>query len=47
MKGSGGFFRPFGLRDKRGDKVVEDCRKQEEELWEASERMVREKGFDV
>lgn len=49
LRGSGGFFRPFGLRDKQGEALVEKCRegRVEEKLWEASERMVREKGVDV
>lgn len=47
--GSGWFFRPFGKRDKQGDALVQKWadKKVEEMLWDASEKMVREKGFDV
>lgn len=47
LEGSGGFFKPFGQRDKQGDALVEKARegKTEEKLWDASEKMLRNKGF--
>ena len=47
LEGSGGFFRPFGQRDKQGDALVEKVRdsKMEEKLWDASEKMLKDKGF--
>ncbi len=49
VEGSGAFFGPFGRRDKKGDALVQKWQAQdmEEKLWEASERMVKEKGFEV
>ncbi len=49
VDGSGAFFGPFGKRDKRGDELLKEWEgeKLEEKLWEASERMVREKGFEI
>ncbi len=47
LEGSGGFFRPFGQRDKQGDALVEKVREgqTEEKLWDASEKMLRSSGF--
>ncbi|KAL9629349.1 MAG: hypothetical protein Q9204_005321, partial [Flavoplaca sp. TL-2023a] len=47
LEGSGGFFRPFGQRDKQGDTLVEKVREgqTEEKLWDASEKMLRSSGF--
>ncbi|KAI4093903.1 MAG: hypothetical protein LQ339_007585 [Xanthoria mediterranea] len=47
LEGSGGFFRPFGQRDKQGDALVEKVRerKLEEKLWDASEKMLKDKGL--
>ncbi|KAL9008743.1 MAG: hypothetical protein Q9173_006158 [Seirophora scorigena] len=47
LEGSGGFFRPFGQRDRRGDALVEKVREggTEEKLWDASEQMLKDKGF--
>lgn len=49
VDGSGAFFGPFRKRDKRGDELLKEWEgeKLEEKLWEASERMVREKGFEI
>ena len=44
VEGSGRFFVPFGKRDGRGDKVMEDV-ELVERIWRESERMVGEKGF--
>ncbi|KAL8861151.1 MAG: hypothetical protein Q9178_002367 [Gyalolechia marmorata] len=47
LEGSGGFFKPFGQRDKQGDALVEKVRdgQTEEKLWDASEKMLRSSGF--
>ncbi|KAL8920049.1 MAG: hypothetical protein Q9172_004679 [Xanthocarpia lactea] len=47
LEGSGGFFRPFGQRDKQGDALVEKVREgqTEEKLWDAGEKMLRSSGF--
>lgn len=51
LGGSGYFFRPFGKRDKQGDTLVQKYAAKggsfEEKLWDASEKMVKGKGFDV
>lgn len=48
VEGSGTFFGPFGRRDKRGEALVAKWQPQnmEEKLWKASERMLKEKGFE-
>ncbi|CAO1596157.1 hypothetical protein XANCAGTX0491_000011 [Xanthoria calcicola] len=47
LEGSGGFFRPFGKRDQQGDALVAKVREREmeEKLWDASEQMLKDKGF--
>ncbi|KAF6228251.1 hypothetical protein HO133_007981 [Letharia lupina] len=49
VEGSGAFFGPFGQRDKRGDALIRKWQPKniEEKLWKASEKMLREKGFEV
>ncbi|KAL9129097.1 MAG: hypothetical protein Q9217_002369 [Psora testacea] len=49
VEGSGYFFGPFGKRNEKGDALVNKWQKEnmEVKLWEASGRMVREKGFDI
>ena len=49
MEGSGGLFGPFGQKNRNGDALIEKWqpKNMEEEIWKASEKMVKEKGFEM